>query len=74
MAADASAQITLTVDDRACLTFGEEDELFDVTAAFVRDGLAGGLAQRRRARVSGIRAVPAGNRGGAGDGLRADDG
>ena len=43
MAADASAQITLTVDDRACLTFGEEDELFDVTAAFVRDGLAGGL-------------------------------
>ncbi len=44
MAADASAQITeLTVDDHACLTFGEEDELFDVTAAFVRDGLAGGL-------------------------------
>src|SRR6201995_3132171 len=44
MASDASAQITeLTVDDHACLTFGEEDELFDVTAAFVRDGLAGGL-------------------------------
>jgi len=44
VAADASAQITeLTVDDHACLTFGEEDELFDVTAAFVRDGLAGGL-------------------------------
>jgi len=44
MAADASAQITdLTVDDHACLTFGEEDELFDVTAAFVRDGLAAGL-------------------------------
>jgi MEDS: MEthanogen/methylotroph, DcmR Sensory domain len=41
---DASAQITeLTVDDHACLTFGEADELFDVTAAFVRDGLAGGL-------------------------------
>jgi anti-anti-sigma regulatory factor len=44
VAADASAQITeLTADDHACLTFGEEDELFDVTAAFVRDGLAGGL-------------------------------
>ena len=44
MAADASAEITeLTVDDHACLTFGEQDELFDVTAAFVRDGLAGGL-------------------------------
>ena len=44
MAADASAQITdLTLDDHACLTFGEEDELFDVTAAFVRDGLAAGL-------------------------------
>ena len=44
MAADASAQITeLTVDDHACLTFGEAEELFDLTAAFVRDGLAGGL-------------------------------
>jgi anti-anti-sigma regulatory factor len=44
VASDASAQITeLTVDDHACLTFGEEDELFDVTAAFVRDGLADGL-------------------------------
>ena len=44
MAADASAQITeLTADDHACLTFGEQDELFDVIAAFVRDGLAGGL-------------------------------
>jgi anti-anti-sigma regulatory factor len=42
--AEASAQITeLAVDDHACLTFGEEDELFDLTAAFVRDGLAGGL-------------------------------
>jgi MEDS: MEthanogen/methylotroph, DcmR Sensory domain len=41
---DASAQITdLSVDDHACLTFGEGEELFDVTAAFVRDGLAGGL-------------------------------
>jgi anti-anti-sigma regulatory factor len=44
VAVDASAQITeLTVDDHACLTFGEAEELFDLTAAFVRDGLAGGL-------------------------------
>ncbi len=44
MTVDASAQITdLTVDDHACLTFGESEELFDLTAAFVRDGLAGGL-------------------------------
>ena len=44
MAAEASAQITeLAVDDHACLTFGEEEELFDLTAAFVRDGLASGL-------------------------------
>ena len=42
--AGADAQITdLTVDDHACLTFGEPEELFDLTAAFVRDGLAGGL-------------------------------
>jgi anti-anti-sigma regulatory factor len=40
----ADAQITdLTVDDHACLTFGEPEELFDLTAAFVRDSLAGGL-------------------------------
>ncbi len=44
MAAETSAQITeLTVDDHACLTFGEREELFDLTAAFVRDGLAAGL-------------------------------
>lgn len=44
MASDASAQITeLKADDHACLTFGEAEELFDLTAAFVRDGLAGGL-------------------------------
>jgi anti-anti-sigma regulatory factor len=44
VAADASAQITeLTVDDHACLTFGEAEELFDLTAAFVRHGLARGL-------------------------------
>jgi hypothetical protein len=42
--AEASAQITeLAVDDHACLTFGEQGELFDLTAAFVRDGLADGL-------------------------------
>jgi anti-anti-sigma regulatory factor len=42
--ADASAQITeLVADDHACLTFGESEELFDLTAAFVRDGLAAGL-------------------------------
>ncbi len=44
MAADASTEITeLTVDDHACLTFGEAEELFDLTAAFVRDGLDAGL-------------------------------
>ena len=44
MAESASTQITdLTMDDHACLTFGENEELFDLTAAFVRDGLAGGL-------------------------------
>jgi ABC-type transporter Mla MlaB component len=37
-------QITeLAVDDHACLTFGEEEELLDLTAAFVRDGLTAGL-------------------------------
>jgi anti-anti-sigma regulatory factor len=42
--ANADTQITdLTVDDHACLTFGELEDLFDLTAAFVRDGLAGGL-------------------------------
>jgi anti-anti-sigma regulatory factor len=42
--ADDSAQITdLAADDHACLTFGEPAELFDLTAAFVRDGLSSGL-------------------------------
>jgi anti-anti-sigma factor len=41
---DAVDQITdLTADDHACLTFGEPEDMFDLTAAFVRDGLAGGL-------------------------------
>jgi anti-anti-sigma regulatory factor len=44
VAVGADAQITdLTVDDHACLTFGEPEDLLDLTAAFVRDGLAGGL-------------------------------
>ena len=44
MTVDASAQVTdLSVDDHACLTFGEGEEVLDVTAAFVRDGLDAGL-------------------------------
>src|ERR1700722_6183730 len=44
VAADASAQITeLDADDHGCLTLGEREELFALTAAFVRDGLAAGL-------------------------------
>jgi hypothetical protein len=40
----ADTQITdLTVNDHACLTFGEPEELLDLTAAFIRDGLDGGL-------------------------------
>jgi hypothetical protein len=41
---NTEAQVTdLTVNDHACLTFGEPQELADLTAAFVRDGLSGGL-------------------------------
>ena len=37
-------QVTeLGAEDHACLTFGEPEDLFDLTAAFVRDGLAAGL-------------------------------
>ena len=44
MTAGADVQVTeLTADDHACLTFGEPEELFDLTAAFVRDGLACGM-------------------------------
>lgn len=44
MAADAGTQVTeLTDEDHACLTFGEPEELADLTAAFIRDGLDGGL-------------------------------
>jgi hypothetical protein len=42
--ADAGVQVTeLGAEDHACLTFGESEELFDLTAAFIRDGLAAGL-------------------------------
>ena len=44
MTVSADSQITdLGVNDHACLTFGEPEELFDLTTAFVRDGLSGGL-------------------------------
>ncbi|WP_162794947.1 MEDS domain-containing protein [Nonomuraea lactucae] len=44
MTVSAEVQITdLTINDHACLTFGESEELLDLTAAFVRDGLSGGL-------------------------------
>jgi anti-anti-sigma regulatory factor len=44
VAVGADAQITdLAADEHACLTFGEPEELADLTAAFVRDGLACGL-------------------------------
>jgi hypothetical protein len=37
----AHTQVTdLAPIDHACLTFGEQEELLDLTAAFVRDGLA----------------------------------
>jgi hypothetical protein len=40
----ADTQVTdLSADDHACLTFGEREELLDLTAAFARDGLAAGL-------------------------------
>jgi anti-anti-sigma regulatory factor len=44
VAGSADTQITdLTVNDHACLTFGDREELLDLTVAFVRDGLIGGL-------------------------------
>jgi anti-anti-sigma regulatory factor len=40
----AYTQVTeLSPDAHACLTFGAPDDLLDLTAAFVRDGLAGGF-------------------------------
>jgi hypothetical protein len=44
MDVSADAQVTdLAAMDHACLTFGDTEELFDLTAAFIRDGLASGL-------------------------------
>lgn len=44
MTAKESAEVTeLAMDDHACLTFGEEEERLDLTAAFIRDGLAAGM-------------------------------
>ena len=44
VAVRTDTQITdLRAGDHACLTFGEAEERLDLTAAFVRDGLAGGL-------------------------------
>jgi anti-anti-sigma regulatory factor len=63
----ADSQITdLRLNDHACLTFADRDELFDLTAAFVRDGLAGGLkvvwlsdaGPRRAAAELGRRGIP----------------
>lgn len=43
MTVSAESQITdLDIGDHACLTFGEQEELLDLTAAFVRDGLTEG--------------------------------
>jgi hypothetical protein len=57
--AGADVQITdLAVDDHACLTFGEPEDLFDLTAAFVRDGLAGGLKVVWVTEAGPQRAVP----------------
>ncbi len=43
VADSADVQVTdLTVNDHACLTFGKAEELLDLTAAFVREGLACG--------------------------------
>lgn len=42
--ASADLQVTdLVLNDHACLTFGDEEELLDLTAAFIRDGLASGF-------------------------------
>lgn len=44
MEVSADLEITdLAVSEHACLTFGDDQERLDLTAAFVRDGLSGGL-------------------------------
>lgn len=56
---DAGSQITdLTVNDHACLTFGEREELLDLTAAFVRDGLSSGLKVVWLSDEAPVQAVP----------------
>ncbi|MDF5752846.1 MEDS domain-containing protein [Spongiactinospora sp. TRM90649] len=61
MTLSAETQITdLTINDHACLTFGEPEELLDLTAAFVRDGLAEGrrviwLAEEPERRLAELR-------------------
>jgi len=65
----AGTQITeLAVNDHACPTFGEAEELLDLTAAFVRDGLAvtgpleGNSAARLTDAIAGLLAQPQGPR------------
>ncbi|MEW9549791.1 MEDS domain-containing protein [Nonomuraea sp. NPDC050783] len=61
MTVSAETQITdLTINDHACLTYGEPEELLDLTAAFVRDGLAAGqrvvwLAEEPERRLAELR-------------------
>lgn len=44
MEVSAGLNVTdLAMNEHACLTFGDAEELLDLTAAFIRDGLAGGL-------------------------------
>jgi len=78
MEADADSQITdLAVNDHACLTFGEPEELFDLTAAFVRDGLSAGLKVVWLSEAGPGTAAWEGaarDRGGTGAGGRADGG
>ncbi|MCK2213773.1 MEDS domain-containing protein [Actinomadura sp. ATCC 31491] len=61
MTVSAETQITdLTINDHACLTYGESEELLDLTAAFVRDGLSAGqrvvwLAEEPERRLGELR-------------------
>ena len=59
MTIDSGSQITdLTVNDHACLTFGEPEELLDLTAAYVRDGLSSGLKVVWLSDAAPVQAVP----------------
>src|SRR3984957_8025434 len=66
--ANADVQVTeLKAEDHACLTFGESEELFDLTAAFIRDGLAAGLKVVWLSEAGpGLAAGELGSRGGGG--------